>query len=254
MPTLLILLPLLLQDTPPEGPSPETVRATVERIETALAAEEREPKLAALMDAREVPAPEVVDALTGALGDDDLEVVDAAIQGLRWNRHADALETLHRTAKRNRALRKDDDRYAALLKAIGQHADPSSIDVLAKDVFGRRHYGTRRACILGLGRIRDPRALSELLDLMKGAKQETVDLYAEDFRLSLIVLTGTDQGPSSAAWQRWWKENRKTFELSPTLPRLPRAEHERWTVYWGLPRDYGRAERREDRGGRRRNP
>ena len=68
------------------------------------------------------------------------------------------------------------------------------------------------------------------------------------FRLSLMVLTGTDQGPSATPWQRWWNANKKSFVVAPTRGELPRPIVGQWTEYWGLEDGYGRTRRREDRG------
>ncbi len=255
MHSLLLALPLvlpLLQDPTP-AVDPERVAATVARIEEALdggveAAQERQ---AALRAATEVPAPEVVDALERAFrykGDDADEVKQAAIQALRFLQHPDARVALEKTFRKNRAIRKHETLSGAILKAIAQHRSPESVDLLADDPFETRSYPATQARIRGLGMIRSRASLEALLRLMRSTDQRSVDRHMGDFRLALMVLTGTDQGPSSAAWLRWWSDHDDDFEVAPTRPPLPRAETRRWVEYWGLEADYGRTKRREDRG------
>jgi len=172
----------------------------------------------------------------------------ATIQSLRFLEHGDALALLHRTLASDKKLRKDEQLTASLIKAIGQHSDPSSVDVLADHMFETKDYEVNRARILGLGRIRTREALAALLALMKGADQHTVDRFMAEFRLSLMVLTGLDRGPTSAPWQEWWRENEKSFRVSADPPALPRPIALRWANYWGTEEGYGRTERREDRG------
>jgi len=247
--SLLLAVPLVLcQDDSVQVPDPKLVAETVERLEKALKSGEKREKTGALDEAGKVLAPEVVKAIARGFKDSDPEVKQATIQALRWMDHPDALGTLHRTFKTDRAIKKDEELQASLLKAIGQHASVSSIDLLADDVFGTIEYGPIRARLLGLGRIRSKESVEALIGLLKSTNQRTVDRYSGDFRLSLMVLTGTDQGPNSTAWIRWWNEHRKEFEVSAERPKLPRAETMRWTDYWGLEEDHGRTKRREDRG------
>jgi hypothetical protein len=105
-----------------------------------------------------------------------------------------------------------------------------------------------RARILGLGRIRDRRAVLELIGMMKKAGRARVAPYMDDFRLSLLVLTGADHGASQDEWFAWWNEHKKTLVVPPEPPPVPERDWRRWASYWGLPQVYERARRREDRG------
>ena len=185
-----------------KGPDAKEIERVVTEIESALAGKETPPKLRALQAASEVPSPVVVKAVTKGFREPEKEVKNAAIQALRWMDHPKALETLHKTFKNDRAIRKDDELTAAVLKGIGQHGDPSSIKVLAGDPFETRFYGAIRARVLGLGMIRDVKSVESLMKMMKLTDQRKIDRYMDDFRLSLMMLTATDQGPSSSAWQR----------------------------------------------------
>jgi hypothetical protein len=245
---LLTLAPAQAEDERP-GPDPREIASTVQAVETALREGEKDEKLTALREASSVPAGEVATAVARGFRDRDPEVVDATVQSLRFLAHPDALEELHRAYRaRRRALRKDVERRAAFVKAIGQHGDVRSIPILADDPFETEEYELVRAHILGLGRIRDRAALEALFGVMKGERQRRVDRHMGDLRLSLVILTGTDQGPSAQRWHEWWSRARRTFEIAPERPAIPRNLAERWVGYWGLERDYGRTQRREDRG------
>ena len=67
--------------------------------------------------------------------------------------------------------------------------------------------------------------------------EATKQLAAELPEVKVVVLTGTDQGPTSAAWVRWWNDHRKGLVIAPDLPELPRPMLERWVYYWGLDRE-----------------
>ncbi len=237
-------------ETPPV-PDPNRVSETLKELEEAFRTRDAKTKSASLERASAVADPKVVDALARALDDPERSVVLAAIQSLRWQRHASALDCLHRAYATNKTLRKDEELSASLLKAIGQHADPKSISLLSDGLFETPNYHAIRARILGLGRIRTLESVGALLDLMKSTNQKNIDRTMDEFRLSLAVLTGTDQGPTSAQWLRWWNDNRKTLVLPAELPALPRPMLDRWQSYWNLELATGRGRRREDRGDER---
>ena len=258
--TALVLSPPSAQEER-EAPDPARVEETVEALEDALRSKDPDEKKRTLASAREVPDPRVAKAVGRALKEKDTEVRSAAVQALRWMPHESALDLLERTFETDREVKKDEAYAAELLKAIGQHGSPSSIDLLAKNPFDTPSYPAVQARLLGLGMIRTRESVEALLSLMKSSSQKNVDRYMGDLRLSLMVLTGTDQGPTSARWIRWWNDAKKDFEVAPELPELPRTTMRRWAGYWGLEGKYGRKKRREDRGddpdeaarGRRRN-
>jgi hypothetical protein len=165
--------------------------------------------------------------------------------------HDDALKALHEAA-RNKDLMKDVQLAAPVLKAIGQHADPRSVEVLADDPFDTSDHAAIQARILGLGNIRAKESIEELLHLMTlthpGGMHRRLGGFMDEFRLGLVVLTGVDQGLSPELWERWWRENKKTFAVPAELPSLPKPMRTRWENYWGIQRR-DRGERREDRGG-----
>ena len=252
MGTVKLLLCLLLavaplQDETP-APAPERVSEVVQSLKKALAGKEKEPKTRALHEAGRVPAKEVVVAIRRAFRDEDPEVEQAGIQALRFLEHEDALDALHALLEKDRTVKKNPELVASAWKAIGQHANPRSVRALAKEPFDAKNGPATRARLLGLGRIRSTESLEALLGLLKSTTPRTVERHMRDLRMSLMVLTGVDQGPNAQSWLRWWRDHKKGFEVAPERPRLPRTETERWLDYWGLEEDVGRTKRREDRG------
>ncbi len=247
---LQVSLPAQETEQPPV-PDPQRVSETLRELEEAFRARDAQTKAASLERASSVADPKVVEAIGRALDDSERSVVLAAIQSLRYQRHPSALDCLHRAYAADKTLRKDEEFSASLLKAIGQHADPKSIPLLSDEPFETQNYQAIRARILGLGRIRTLESVAALFDLLKSTNQKSIDRAMDDFRLSLAVLTGTDQGPTSAQWLRWWNDNRKTFVLPTEFPALPRPMLERWQSYWNLELGNGRGRRREDRGDQR---
>jgi len=240
--------PLLAQTPTEGGPDPERVEAVVDELERAFDGSETTPKVRALEAAGEVPAPEVVDAIVRGLREKEREVKQAVIQALRWMDHPNAVVALRETFEKNRALREDEEFAPALLKAIGQHGDPGSLRLLQKDALGGKNHATRRARLLGLGMIRERASIEALLQLMRGTDERKVERAMDDLRLSLMMLTGTDRGPSAAAWRSWWSDHAKDFVLPAEPPRLPPPFAAQWYNFWGLDKDHGRAPRREERG------
>ena len=45
--------------------------------------------------------------------------------------------------------------------------------------------------------------------------------FAQDFRLALAQLTGTDQTGNKSMWQSWWNKNKKGFKVSADATNLP---------------------------------
>jgi len=250
------LATLLLAQTPaPAKPTPEQVQAPLADLAAAYADGQVVTLANALERASLVPDRKVVKAVSRALKDKRPEVRSAAISAFFQLDHPDALAVLHKLA-RDRKWMKDPDTAAAILRAVGNHADPSSIKVLTRGHDQTPQHGPMRARVFGLGNIRDKDSVDALIELMslggRNGNPRAKRRYAYldgDFRLSLIVLTGVDQGTSPELWARWWRKNKKGFELSEQPAPLPRSLRYRWDRYWGRDTDYSRDEKREDRGG-----
>jgi hypothetical protein len=246
--SLVLVLPLAADDEKKSPPDPELVKSTIARLEKAYKSNDPAETKKALEAATEVVHPEVISRVARGLKEKDIEIKTAVLEALRWMDHPDALEELHATYERDESLREHEALSAVLLKAIGQHGDPSSIEILAGDLVESPNHQAIRARLLGLGNIRKRESVEALLNLMQRDGRGTQPAQMEDYRLALLVLTGTDQGPSRDRWVRWWNENKKTLEISAELPELPRPKLLEWRRFWGLQVDYGPGERREDRG------
>jgi hypothetical protein len=219
-----LLLPQAEPVPRPAAPDPAAVARAESEIEQALRSGDAKIIAVALEAAQSVPHPAVVRKVVRAAADERLEVRLAAVQALRWLDHPSAVEALHRLG-RERKVMKAPEVAAAVLRAIGQHADPTSVAILAREPFEPETIPCLRARILGLARIRTLASLEALMD---------------DARIALMLLTGVDQGRSPELWERWWRDNRKTFAIPTAMPLLPRELRDQWNGYWGLPREYER--------------
>ena len=62
-------------------------------------------------------------------------------------------------------------------------------------------------------RTRTVETLEAIFDALGKQDLRRTDDSRQDLRTALVYLTGTDQGESMRSWLRWWRENRKGFEL-----------------------------------------
>jgi hypothetical protein len=250
---LLHLGVLALQDARAKkpAPAPEEVAKIEAALDEAFRSREVQRMQSALEAAQAVPHPAVVRKVARGLADERPEVRLAALRTLRWLDHRDALEALHRVAK-DRRLMKAPEQALAVLRGIGQHADPSSIPILAQDPFQLEDAWCLRARIFGLARIRTLDALEALLGILAvtnaGSSQRRIQPRMDDMRLALSIVTGVDQGRSPELWENWWRENRRTFRIPADVPPLPKELRRDWDSFWGLPLVYARDGLREDRG------
>lgn len=238
-----------------KAPSPEDVKRACVELEDALRGKDEKALARALQAAQDVDHAEVVKRVTKALADERASVRLAALQALRFLDVPEALSELHRLAKDKKRLR-EPDLGAALLRAIGEHADPGSVTLLAREPFDPPRGDCVKARIYSLARIRTRESLEGLLAMVattaQGNYPRPITPYLDDARLALVILTGTDQGKDPARWEDWWRANRKDHVLPERMPELPRELAEQWAEYWGLGRPSGRGERREDRGNEQR--
>src|SRR5262245_20694903 len=113
------------------GPSAEDVARVTAGLDEAFRANDVKRLQVALEAAQSVPHADVVRKVVHGLEDERADVVLATLQALRWLDHPDALQALHRAAKERKLMRVP-EQAAALLRAVAQHADPSSIALLAR--------------------------------------------------------------------------------------------------------------------------
>jgi len=249
---LLLGLALAPQVTGEEGPTPAQVAEARGALDAALRSGALGELLAALEAAQRVPHPEVVKRVARALRDERKEVQLAALASLRWSSHPDALAALTQ-AQEERRWKDDRELLLASLRAIGQHGDPRSVGLLARDPFEPHDHAIWRARIFGLARIGTEPALEALLGILGATTtgrppERRVAPLMPEMRTALVLLTGVDLGLSPELWEDWWRTNRKRYRPPQEPPLLPRDLRERWDEFWGLPPFYERERRREDRG------
>jgi hypothetical protein len=249
--TAVLLAPVPVEDDDDEKirpPDPAVVEAMVDRIQAAYAEKDTNEILSAFTAARAVLHKDVAKEVAKGIKKKDKNVQKGAIECLRWMKHPEALKALHDTCKRNKTLMKDDDLAATVLKAIGQHGDPGSIDLLCDNIPPPGKNRILQACVLGLGRIRTDASLEAAIGLMRKTgprgRRASSNVHIGDMRTTLVVLTGVDNGPRMDAWIEWWNDNKKTFEVSAKMPEVPKDVLRRWQKYWEI------QPTKKERGGR----
>jgi hypothetical protein len=247
-PLLILALALTPLEDPKPAADPARVRAAVQELDRALRGTSREDKLKAIQAGSEVLDADVARALAKGIGDKEPDVRRSSIEALRFLAHPAAVDALHDAARTRKELRKEPALYAALLRAIGQHASAASVPVLAADVLTVPEHAVVQARILGLGRIRTAESVAALMELMKVAGPQRIQNLMPDFRLALVQLTGVDKGQSQELWQAWWSAERAKLRVAPEPPALPRELRFRWDAYWGKEAPYERQRRRGERG------
>jgi hypothetical protein len=244
-------MPSTLSTRPSVAQAPKrsaAVQSAIDALTKALQDGDKAARVRAIETAAPLSDPALVPLFGKGLWDRDAGVRDAAIQALRFCREPGALGALEDYAKRDGGLRKQAGAYTAVLKAIAQHASASSIDLLVDDLWSVPDPGVIQARILGLARIREPRALEKLFGLMRQAGGPKIAPYMDEFRMALMLLTGADHGTSQDAWLAWWNEHRGKLVVAAAPPPLPKQLQRRWEQYWGLELSNPRPEKRSDRG------
>lgn len=201
---------------------------------------------AAVVDAR------VIECVQKGLGDKDASVVTAAVEALGTMAHPNALDALHAYAKREKKrLAEDEVLFPQVLRAIGRHGSPSSIELLKDDPLSQHAFKTGQARVMSLGNIRTKEAVEALIGMSKLVGPHRMDGLRNDMRVALARLTGRDLGPDSIAWQAWWQDNKNSFELAKEPPKLEPLLQRQWDRYWGLDKKREGEEGGEERGGGR---
>lgn len=232
-PTLALLLALAPQA---QTPSPERVRAAVEALQAGLRSPKPALRVAAVQAEGAVDAPEVASALAVGLADADESVRVEVIDALGRLRQPTALEALLEFHKQQRReLRKQPKVLPRLLQAIARRGDERAVAVLTDDVPAQLAQATLRARLLGLGNVRSASAIEGLFKVMQAIGFAEQQQHMEDFRLSMLLLSGVDHGRSLESWITWWEASREGFAPSKEVPKLAAADWERWCTYWGIP-------------------
>jgi HEAT repeat protein len=217
-------------------------------LEQALAGDDEDATLDALADAAKSNDAASVAAVTKALDSKSAVVCDAAIDALGRMNAPDALRALHTAYRKNARIKDNDVMFASLLKAIGRHGDPSSVEILADSPFSNLTVESGRARIMGLSRIRTRESLDALRAMAVKAgstnrrgmdSDEFVGKFGQALRCAAVVLSGEDFGTSRPDWAKWWREEGRSMKLSSSRPMVAADVQSYWEHYWGEP--YGGA-------------
>ena len=227
---------------PPAAPSAEDA-AAVKALAEALEAGDDALTVDAIHEAADVDEKDVVALLARAAADPSHAVQSAALEALGGNRHPDALKALHRRFKVDKVLREDETLFVTLLRAIGRHRDPSSIEILMEDPFDHLTLEVGRARIMGLAGIRSKDAVKALVHAMTlaspGTSRRSVGEANEPFMrwgaAAMSILTGADAGRTKAEWLEWWRKHGDELVVSTTPPRVPASARKEWEDFWGEP-------------------
>lgn len=235
-------------DKPAPNADEAKLKAAITALDKAFSDGGTSERVRAIETAAILSDPAVIERIAKGLRDKDLTVARAAIEALRFSKHPESLEALHAAAKREARIQKEPEVHAALLRAIGQHGSATSIEVLVDDLWSHPDARVVQARILSLGHVRSRASLEKLIDLMRVAGPNKVQPFMEHFRVSLMVLTGADQGTSQDAWMRWWNEKGARTTVADKPAPLPKQLQILWDAYWGESKPAERPTKRSERG------
>ena len=238
-------------ETPDQGPDPALVEEAVRELESAFKKGKTPERVAAIQKYGEVNDHEVIVWIDKGLQDKDPLLKQAAIEALRWLPNPEALDCLHTSLRKDKKLKDVETLHVELIKAIGQHASPSSIESLMDNALADAPREVSIARVYSLGNIRDKQAVKALMDLMqrtgsRGRKGGGTQPLMKQFAVSLEMLTAQAHGQEEQAWIQWWRDNEKTFEVTKELGRVTPKTKALWTKYWAAPKPAEDAEGAED--------
>ena len=127
----------------------QRVKSAVADLEKAFKDGQSADRIRAIHEHEQLLDPQVIHAISRGFQDRDVEVQRATIEALRFMSHPEALKELESVAQKEEPLRKDPELYAQLLKAIGQHGNPSSIPILKDSLWSVRDREVIRARLFG---------------------------------------------------------------------------------------------------------
>jgi HEAT repeat protein len=225
-----------------ENPTPEEAAAALAGLKASLLEEDGDAAAAGIEEFAPVDAPAVTSLLAAGVGWPRPAIRNACVRGLGWLGTPDALEALHRFHRTSTALfKKDEDLHVLVLKSIARHGSVSSIPELGDTAYREETFAAGAARILGLARIRHRDSVEAIFDaLSTGGARTRLALhpaeprFIEPARLALMILTCQDFGNDAAAWQRWWSENEKGFQVPRVAPDLPPELRRDWEEFWGV--------------------
>ncbi|MHC4136747.1 MAG: HEAT repeat domain-containing protein [Planctomycetota bacterium] len=225
-----------------ESPTAEQVKAAVANINEAFKTKDDQLRINAIQGAAGLIHADTVRAVSRGLRVNRKAVRLAAVDALGWMKHPEGLKQLHRMYRREKDLHRQEELFAAVLKAIGRHGHKSSIKVLFDSPFKGLTIHSGRARIMGLGRIRQRDSVETLIKAMRLTGRRPRDFrvpdnprFLEEANVALTVLTGETPGTSKDDWQKWWRDNKRKFRMKKELPKIPKSYEVRWEEYWNEP-------------------
>ncbi|MHC4924006.1 MAG: HEAT repeat domain-containing protein [Planctomycetota bacterium] len=228
----------------------DTADAAVADLKEAFKSGDEDDQYDALRAARSVTGKKVTAAISRGLNSKSRPVKQRTIRILGKRRDEESLKALHALYKGDRRLSRDEETFALVLKEIGRHGDPSSLAVLAHKPFKNLTIASGIARIYGASRIRTNQSLAAVMEgrrkgggeLNRGRRNKTGgSRFDAHFRVTLAVLTGVDKGNAREDWEAWWRDNKKTFKVSPERPEIPASLQSAWEQYWGESYGKGKA-------------
>lgn len=219
----------------------DEVKQTVDGLKAAFRTKDEVVIDKAIRQSTKINDAAVSKAIAKGLRNRSLAVREASIDALGSMDNETALKELQRLYFGDRSLSKNPKLFALLLKSIGRHGDPSSIRVMIDSPFNRLTLESGKARLMGLGNIRDPKSIEEMVKLTRkatgkqrgtGVTSEWRGAFTEAFHDSFVVLTGQDYGRGNDQLEKWWRDNKKDLKIAPERPKVPDEVSRRWAAYW----------------------
>ncbi|MHC4953774.1 MAG: HEAT repeat domain-containing protein [Planctomycetota bacterium] len=226
-----------------ENPTPDQEKVAVDGLKDAFSSKDPDAISNALEHHGGMVSDKVVHEVARGLRYRDRKVRMIAVKVLGWTPSKAALKQLHRMYRREKDLgKKDEALFAQLLKEIGRHGNKGSITVLSDKPFKYHTLASSRARIMGLGNIRKKDSVETLIKGMRltgtsGARdsrsfRQDAPRAMPEFNVALTVLTGDEMGEAQEPWQKWWRDNKRKFKMSPERPKVSDKVRRRWETYW----------------------
>jgi len=131
----------------------------------------------------------------------------------------------------------ESDQFAlhVMIDAQSEKGDPAEslrmLNLFARTRFFDRHFGYRRCVVQGLMAVKDPEAITQLIDLLPKLK----GLVQFDVVSHLVAATGQNFADDAAKWKSWWAQNRGRIQSIDTSKPPPVGNYGHFGEYYGIP-------------------
>lgn len=231
---LLIAAPTQRGERPANSAMAEEAQVAVRRLEAAFKKDDAQQLIEALARAAHVNDSAVVKSTNKAFLNRDAAVRLAAIEALRFNPHRSALRSLHNELAKPIQGPRSTEITAALIQAVCQKGQAGSLPAITAPGLDRSSSRVLSAWVLGMGRLRSFEALDELVAQMRALPKPRRVAHMDEFRCSLMQLSGEDHGTDYAAWVRWWSQEGQSVEVRPRAPKTRGMLRQEWCHYWSI--------------------